>query len=361
MMLERGWRFEKALEEASKEYYPGGVSTGPQRNRTIEAWGQLVGRTRAIREFDQAIAKLGSKAAFAREYQISSSTLRTLREFYQKLPIPYGLDLAPGDVLGSWTLVKALGSGGSAEVWKASSSRRNAAIKVLRKNKGRMLERFRAEIDVLRALGNSPGILPMIDYNLPKTIAPDERIWLVLPVATLVREITEIGSPRDTIFGVCQIADTMTLLHARRIFHRDLKPDNLYRWRGQWVVSDFGIASFPGKANLTTGSTKLGPLHYIAPEMIAKPTTAEGAPADVYSLAKILWVLLVGERFPPPGEQRVDIEPLLLEKWVKFPRINKLNDVIEECTYYSPGDRLRMARFAEKLRSWLADDSKAGL
>lgn len=356
MMLDPGWSFEKALKEASDEYYPGGVASGPQRNRTIEAWGQLVGRRRAIRELDQAIARHGSITALGREHRITRKTIRALREFYERLPIPDGPGLVPGDVLGPWHLIKRLGKGGSSEVWKARSARRDAAIKVLRKNKGRSLERFRAEIELLCLLGNSAGILPMVDSYLPTTIAPDDRIWLVLPLATLVHEKTEIGSPKDTVLGICQIAETMAILHERVIFHRDLKPDNLYYWRGRWVVSDFGIASYPGKANLTTGTAKLGPLHYIAPEMLTNPKTANGACADVYSLAKTLWVLLAGEKYPPPGEQRADIEGIRLEKWVQLPRIDKLNEVIEKCTYYAPENRLPIARFAEALRSWLAED-----
>jgi hypothetical protein len=45
-----------------------------------------------------------------------------------------------------------------------------------------------------------------------------------------------------------------------------------------------------------------------------------------------------------------------LEKWVQLPRIDKLNEVIEKCTYYAPENRLPIARFAEALRSWLAED-----
>ena len=41
----------------SDVYQPGGYIGGPQRNRTIEAWGQLVGRNRAVRELDQAVLR----------------------------------------------------------------------------------------------------------------------------------------------------------------------------------------------------------------------------------------------------------------------------------------------------------------
>jgi hypothetical protein len=48
MLINKGWDFETALDEISKAYRPGGITTGPLRNRQVEAWGQLVGRTRAL-------------------------------------------------------------------------------------------------------------------------------------------------------------------------------------------------------------------------------------------------------------------------------------------------------------------------
>jgi hypothetical protein len=48
MQLDRRWNFEEALSAISDAYPPGGYTAGPQRNRTIEAWGQLVGPSRAF-------------------------------------------------------------------------------------------------------------------------------------------------------------------------------------------------------------------------------------------------------------------------------------------------------------------------
>lgn len=86
MLINKDWDFEAAVKEISKKYYPGGLTTGPLRNRQVEAWGQLVGRTRALAEFHAAIKRYGSRSAFGREYRVTLPTLRNFREFFENLP-----------------------------------------------------------------------------------------------------------------------------------------------------------------------------------------------------------------------------------------------------------------------------------
>jgi hypothetical protein len=86
MLINKDWDFETAVKEISNKYYPGGITTGPLRNRQVEAWGQLVGRARALTEFDSAIQRYGSRTAFGREYRVTLPTLRHFREFFENLP-----------------------------------------------------------------------------------------------------------------------------------------------------------------------------------------------------------------------------------------------------------------------------------
>jgi serine/threonine protein kinase len=68
--------------------------------------------------------------------------------------------------------------------------------------------------------------------------------------------------------GSFKFLETLVNLHDSDISHRDIKPDNLYLLDGNWVLADFGIASFPGKEAITEAGRKLGPMFYIAPEML---------------------------------------------------------------------------------------------
>lgn len=356
-VIDPSWSFENALSTISIWYRPGSIIGGPQRNRQIESWGQLAGRTRALAEFDEAINNWGSATAFGRAHQITTRTLRGLREFFEALPDDHSKPrLGPGRTFGRWRLSYRLGAGGNADVWAARSDETTAAIKILRRPKGKPLDRFREEIAILDQLGAEPGILPKLDSALPKAPFTDTSAWLVLPLATpLLKSINESTSPSVLVDGVAQIATTMAKLHARGIAHRDLKPDNLYHWKGDWVISDFGIASFPGKTSLTSGNSKLGPLHFIAPEMLHFAESANGPKADVYSLAKTLWVLLAGEKFPPPGEHRSEIEQMQIGKWVALSNASALDEILEQATRYDPVKRISMGDLNTALREWLSN------
>jgi serine/threonine protein kinase len=176
-----------------------------------------------------------------------------------------------------------------------------------------------------------------------------------MPLAQPVLQSDDIAEPEFVVSGIAEVAETMARLHHRGVFHRDLKPSNLLILDHEWAVGDFGIASFPEKAALTTGRTKLGPIYFLAPEMLHGPEKAAGGPADVYSLAKTLWVLVAGQNYPPPGEQRQDIVQVRLEKWSDHPRIALLNPLLEACTKYSPSERPEMAALREALVGWSAE------
>lgn len=86
MIIELNWDFETAVREISNIYYPGGIATGQVRNRLIEAWGQLVGRKRAIEEFDAAIKKYGSLTTFGMQYRVTVRILQRFRDYFEALP-----------------------------------------------------------------------------------------------------------------------------------------------------------------------------------------------------------------------------------------------------------------------------------
>jgi len=86
MQLDKRWTFEEALSKINCVYKPGGIMTGQVRNRQIESWGQLVGRTRALAEFKLAIEQHKSLRSFGRTYSIAPKTLQSLKKFFENLP-----------------------------------------------------------------------------------------------------------------------------------------------------------------------------------------------------------------------------------------------------------------------------------
>jgi hypothetical protein len=111
--------------------------------------------------------------------------------------------------VGPWTLQGKLGSGGNATVWRATGRLDEAvALKILNTHRaGREpYHRFVREIDFLRSLDDSAGVLPLVDAYLPETPTKEDRPWLAMPIATPIAEALG-GQPLETVVSaVAEIA-----------------------------------------------------------------------------------------------------------------------------------------------------------
>lgn len=202
---------------------------------------------------------------------------------------------ARGRHYGNWVLVDRLGSGGNAEVWRGRATDGNdVAIKVLRQTRpsSEPYQRFRREVETQRRLtaDRFPGILPLLASHIPDG-EDHGSAWLATPIATPIRAALEENTALERVVSaVACVADTLARLAERRMAHRDIKPENIYDLNGEWVAGDFGLIKSDQTEPLTASARVLGPRFYLAPEMVNDPARAAGPPADVYSLAKTLWV-----------------------------------------------------------------------
>jgi serine/threonine protein kinase len=267
-------------------------------------------------------------------------------------------EMKAGDRVGKWTLIDPLGRGGNAEVWLARSREHDqAALKVLRRKDRNpdAFQRFCDEIRLLKHLGPCPGIVPIIETSLGD--GPKDRQWIAMAVAEPIRE--GLGQPpplERVVSAISRVADTLSSLASRNISHRDIKPENLYWFEGDAAIGDSGLADFPEKTEITKDGRWLGPLHFMAPEMLTNPATAEGEPADVYSLAKTLWVLATEQKWPPPGPHRLDEPSTCLRSYVNHVHVDELDLLIERSTSRDPTARPTMEQFAAELTAWLAPE-----
>jgi hypothetical protein len=266
------------------------------------------------------------------------------------------LKYASGQSIGRWTLVTPLGIGGNAEVWQASSdSHEEVALKLLaqRKVDAEPYRRFRDEIEVLRRVANVPGVLPLIDFNLPSEPSRSNPAWLSMPVAELARNaLGESPDLMQVVLAVQAFADVLSLLHERAIYHRDIKPANLYRHKDHWCVGDFGLAAFPDKESVTSTAGHIGPIYYLAPELLLGKAVEPG-PSDVFALGKTLWVLASGQSHPLPGNLAQGNELTRLSTFVADDRIRPIELLLERATETDPHKRPTMRDFASELRNWV--------
>jgi predicted ATPase len=209
------------------------------------------------------------------------------------------LQTALGD---RYRLKRPLGSGGMATVYLAEDVKHNRdlAIKVLRPELAAFLgpERFRREIEIAARLSH-PHIVPLLDSG-----ETDSLLYYVMPYiegdSLRARVARERQLPIEGALRITeQVAAALEYAHRQGILHRDIKPDNILLHEGEALVSDFGIAlvqQSAGDARLTATGMGIGTPEYMSPEQGTGEREVD-ARADVYSLACVLYELLVGE--PP--------------------------------------------------------------
>lgn len=261
-----------------------------------------------------------------------------------------------GAELGGWVVHERRGAGGNGVVYRATRGAQEGAIKVLKPDlwTGKRYARFKDEIEGLRRCEGIPGVMPLLDFNIPDKPVHSDPPWIVMGYAELLTAALGTNASLIQVVEAClEIADALTAMHAKGLSHRDIKPDNLFRFQGRWAVGDLGLVDFEDKVPVTAEGEKLGPMFYIAPEMLNNAATADGQTADVYSFAKALWVLATGQRFPLPGEMRRTIPALTVSAYVQDSRAILLDPVIEAATSFDPMKRPTMEGVTRELRVWL--------
>ncbi len=180
-----------------------------------------------------------------------------------------------------------------------------------------------------------------------------------MPIAEPIRHaLGDEPSLKTVIEAISAVAGTLASLAAEHgVYHRDIKPDNLYRFEDSWCIGDFGLVDYPDKASVTTPGKWVGPKNYLAPEWFVDPDNVESGPADVYSLAKTLWVLATGQRFPLPGYLPREFPQFWISSYIVDERAYIIETLIEKATHPQPEERPSMQDIADELSAWLETPS----
>src|SRR3954454_626771 len=232
-------------------------------------------------------------------------------------------------VLDRYRLERRLGAGGFGVVWLAFDEKleREVAVKVIpREDDDPLPQRAAREARVAARL-NHPGIVGL--YELA---SDEDAVYLVselVPGRTLA-ELMRAGAVSDQDVARIGVAlcDALAHAHARKVIHRDVKPQNVIvvaepaAGAGFAKLADFGVAHLAVGDPLTRTGDVVGTLAYMAPEQ------AEGErvsfAADMDSLALTLYegftgtnpvrgsspaatARRLGTRIPPLGSRRRDL------------------------------------------------------
>jgi serine/threonine-protein kinase len=205
-----------------------------------------------------------------------------------------------GRTIAGYRLVKHIGEGGTATVYRAEHPEKGiAAVKVLRPRLAQdpvAIKRFLREAEYGKRVVH-PKIVRTFDYGEADGVHFLALEWAEgEPLANFIQRAGHVA-PAVAATIVEQIGAALGAAHQAGIIHRDLKPANImYNPATQEAkLLDFGIArdaEVSPEERLTRAGFFVGTLQYVAPETLSGELVGEQA--DVYSLATIAYYLLTG-------------------------------------------------------------------
>ena len=199
---------------------------------------------------------------------------------------------------GRYRLDEQIGVGGMSRVFRAFDTllERPVAIKLMHRDvasHSEQLERFRREARAVAQL-NHRHIVTVIDAGEDE--GTPYIVFEYVEGETLKERIRRDGRlpVAEAAAYAIEIARALGAAHARKIVHRDVKPQNvLIDPEGTAKITDFGIARTLTEEGLTADGRVLGTTDYVSPEQaLGQAVTGQ---SDIYSLGIVLYEMLIGE------------------------------------------------------------------
>jgi serine/threonine protein kinase len=225
-----------------------------------------------------------------------------------------------------YELAGRLGHGGMATVYRAHDRKldRAVAIKLLADN-------FAGDEDIRRRFSREARIAARLDHpNVVQVFdvgEDDGRPYIVMEyveggtVGDRLERRRRSLATTEALQLLSQLCDGLGHAHAKRLIHRDIKPQNLLirESDGCLKITDFGIARAAEETTrLTRPGKVIGTDRYMAPEQLADGRITPAA--DVYACG------VVADEILPDG------------------RTPELREIVQRCLSPEPADRFTDAR-----------------
>ena len=271
--------------------------------------------------------------------------------FYDSL-LPAGTTLKQ-----TYELIRVLGEGGAGAVYEGRhiDLGNPVAIKVLFSELARMpqiRERF-VEEGRIQANLRHPNLVAVNDI-----VEEGSLVAIVMEYVEgetlhhFIQRQTDTIPVEKAVGIVLRVLAGLDVAHSASIVHRDIKPGNILLAATELgmvpKLCDFGIAKVDSNRSLTVSGTKMGTLHYMAPEQFQDARTVDPG-ADIYSLGITFYELLTGHLpFDSDNEYalmraHLDIKPPSPSGY--RPGLpDQLNDLVLRCMEKRPEDRYASAR-----------------
>lgn len=157
-----------------------------------------------------------------------------------------------------------------------------------------MLARFRREVRVMQQFAGNSFVVPILDANLDHD--PPYFVMPFFEQGDLWRHADAVRADLallEMVFN--RMVDCVAQLHEKKVFHRDIKPQNFLIGSGGMVVSDFGLCTEEESLTAFTRSTQwAGTLGFMPPEFTQGGFKDADATADIFMLGKAFYALASG-------------------------------------------------------------------
>ncbi len=194
--------------------------------------------------------------------------------------------------------------------------------------------------------------------------------YYIMPLGVSIKEYLSTNiSLKKTFDIILNVINTVEYLHNNDITHRDIKIENILMVGDNPKLSDFGLANFPKQKRISKTNEKIGPAFTIAPEMKRISSSAEYKKADVYSLAKTIWVILTknwlsfdGQYSPLSSIGLTNYVDLQINKMttidaVEYYSLVLLEKLLQDATHNDPVRRPDIAEFKSRFEFWLESNN----
>jgi serine/threonine protein kinase len=245
-----------------------------------------------------------------------------------------------GQVYGErWEVVKTLGEGGQAHAFLVKDLLGDGLFVLKRLKNPARIDRFRSEVAAIERLTH-PKILKLVAHDLDaaKPYFVSEHVGQTLADTKPM----ELDLP-SKLSLMLDVTEALAAAHQLGVVHRDVKPENVFMRAptGPAVLGDFGLCYLEDGERHTMLEEAVGSRLFIPPELEDGRADRIEKTADVYSLGKLFYWIVVGTVFAREKHRGPQYELCAL---TGDDRLEHLNELLDQMVTPGPTTRLESGR-----------------